>query len=58
MAMDYVDLQLALSRSDELIKKSIEMLKALEERNATIKPATPRDNLRRRVCWTLREACH
>jgi len=56
--MDYVDLQAALRRSDELIKKSIEMLEALEERNATIKPAAPRDNLRRRICWTLREACH
>ena len=57
--MDYVDLQAALRRSDELIKKSMEMLNALEERKATInKPTGPRDNLRRRVCWTLREACH
>jgi len=56
--MDYVDLQAALRRSDELIKKSIEMLEALEERKATIKPTAPRDNLRRRICWTLREACH
>ena len=56
--MDYVDLQMALRRSDELIKKSMEMIQELEERNATIKPAAPRDNLRRRVCWTLREACH
>ena len=48
-AMDYVDLHVALRLSDELIKKSMEALQALEERNTTIKPAAPRGNLRRRV---------
>ncbi len=54
--MDYVDLQVALRLSDELIQKSMKALQALEGRDVEIKPTAVhamQGNLRRR--WTLRE---
>jgi len=47
--MDYVDLQMALRLSDELIRKSMKALQALEDRNMELTEKLPRGNMRRRV---------